>query len=350
MVIVSIIAVVIVALVLGVFYISKDVPKTSLSTIITVDGQDYSIEEFNKYASIANEAEGDISKVLTSGDKQTLLESYLQTKLYVASADKNNITVPEEEITNYEAEYDEKAAVFSPYGVSKEDYLKYKEDSYKMNELATNFSEYYALPEEYYNAILEAYSGDQKTYSFRIMSFYYDAATEESGDTEEVTVPEETAEEPAENTEETEEKDNSRETVLATVESVREQVINGGDFETLAKENASYRLAFKGNSYTLVNGDLEYATTPLLQSKIGNEELYNKVLELNSGETTEIIEDISSNMFYIAKVESIEEGFVGEADEELRQILISQYRDTLIGSNISYEVNQAGLLKIYTEQ
>lgn len=350
--IVSIIAVIIVALVIGVFYISKDTPKTSLNGLITVNGQEYTIEDFNKYAIIENEAEGDITKVLTSGDKQTLLESYLQLQLYVAAADKNNITVPADEITNYETEYDGKSEALSKYGVSKEDYLGYKEDNYKMSELTSNFSQYYALPSEYYDALLEAYSGDQKTYAFRIMSFYYDApeeATAETTEGEDATATEESTEAVTDETEATEKEDKSRETVLAMVEDVREQVINGGDFETLAKENASYRLAYKGNSYTLVNGDLEYATTPLLESKVGNEELYNQILASNAGDTTEVVEDADSNMFYFAKVEAVEDGFVGEGDEELREILILQYRDTLIGSENTYEVNQAGLLRIYTE-
>lgn len=354
MIVVSVIAVVIVALVIGVFAMSAGAPKTDTQTLLTINGKGYTVDEFNKYAAIKSEANGDITKArnMTSGDKETMLNDYMQEKMYLASAEKKGITAPSGEVDNYKSEYASKSATLSGYGVTEEDYISYKENDYKINELKNNFSNYYELPSEYYNQFVAGYSGDElKSYAFRIMSFNYEAPKEDSGDVEasgETSVSGETEATTNESGEE-EKEDKSKEAVLAKAQNIREQLVNSGDFEALAKENGSYRIAFKGSAYTLVNGDLEYAVYPVLESKIGNAELYEKFKALNVGEITEIVDDAENNMFYLAKLENVEDGFVGEAETEVKQILLSQYQETLIANENTYDINMTALRLFYFE-
>ena len=187
-----------------------------------------------------------------------------------------------------------------------------------------------------------------------MMSFYYDEETEESGDVAvenasgEVSgdVSGDTIEVESGDTSE-EKEDRSRETILATAQDVLNQVRNSGDFEALAKEHSSFRYTFKGSGYTLINGEIEYATTAVLESKLGNTELYNQVLKLNAGETTELVEDEETNVFYLVKVESVDDGFVGSGDEELREILLSQYQEDVMLTGIKYEFNSAAIIRLY---
>lgn len=346
--VVLIIAVVIVALVIGVFAMSAGTPKTSTSTLLTVNGKDFTVDDFYDYAYIKNEADGDISKEITSGDKETMLNDFMQKKIYLASAEKHAITVESEDIENFKTEYASKANTFASYGVTEEDYVSYKEEESKIDTLKSTFGEYYELPSNVYEQFVDSYSGDElKSYSYRMMVFYYDAPVENSGDTEES----------GEVTEETENAesgevlpDRSKETILAKVENVHEQLLNGGDFGELAKENASYRITFKNNGYTFVNGDIEYAVYPVLESKVGNKDVFEALLKMNAGELTEIIEDPENNAFYLAKLESVEDGFIGEAETEVKEILLSEYQDTLIANENIYDVNMTALRLFYYEK
>ena len=99
----------------------------------------------------------------------------------------------------------------------------------------------------------------------------------------------------------------------------------------------------------IVNGDLEYAVYPVLESKIGNAELYEKFKALNVGEITEVVDDAENNMLYLAKLENVEDGFVGEAETEVKQILLSQYQETLIANENTYDINMTALRLFYFE-
>ena len=138
----------------------------------------------------------------------------------------------------------------------------------------------------------------------------------------------------------------SRENVLAKAERVLAEVRASGDFEALAKENASYRITFKGAGYAFVNGEIEYATSPILESKVNCHELYHALIETNSGDTTEVIEDEEGSAFYFAKLENVQEGFVGEAEKELKEILLLQYANTLVMSDVKYEINTAAVMRV----
>lgn len=360
-IIIGVIVVVIVALVFVVMGMSSNVPKVSLDTLMTIDGNEYSVNEFKKYMFIKKEASGDIAAELKPEEIESLVNEFSAQKLYVASANKKGIKVSAEEITHFKEDYAKKAETFGAYAISESDYLKYAEDEYKEEELSNKFAEYYELPEKYYTDLLENYSGDQKTYSFRMMSFYYDEET--SGDVHEHVhedelenisgddvsgdvVPEVSGDVSGDKEEEKE--DRSRATILATAEDVLSQVRSGsGDFGALAKEHSSMRFTFNGSQYTLINGDVEYATTAVLESKIGNVDAYNAMLKLKAGETTDIIEDEENNVFYLVKVESIEDGFVGSGDKELREILLMQYQEDVMLTGITYDFNTSALLRLY---
>lgn len=337
-IIIGVISVVVIALVIAVFSLSSDVPKVSKDVILTLEGTEYTVDEFQKYKYIKNEADGDITKELTTEELDTMLNGFVETKMYVLAADKKGITIPSEEEETFKTDYSEKSATYSKYGISQEDYIKYARDEYKQNELSSNFSKYYELPDEYYNSFVDSYTDEKKSYEFRMMMFGYDqdVSGDQSGDV--------SGDVSGDTSGDTEESKN-RENVLAKAERVLAEVKASGDFEELAKENASYRITFKGAGYTFSNGSLEYATTPLLGSKLGNDDLYNAVIKLNSGETTEIIEDKEGSAFYFVKVENVQDGFVGEAQSELRKVLLLQYADTLVMQNVKYELNQAALVR-----
>ena len=334
-IIIGVIAAVVVALIVAVFAMSSGVPKVSKDIMVTVDGAEYTIDDFEIYKYIKNEADGDISKELTVDELTTMVDEFVKSKVYVSAANKKGIRVPSEEEETYKNDYAGKASTYKKYGISESDYLRYARDEYKEKELSNNFANYYELPEEYYNDFVDSYTGDKKSYEFRIMMFGYDAdvsgdtsgdASGDSGDSK------------------------SRENVLAKVEKTLAEVKASGDFEALAKENASYRPTFAGASYVYVNGTIEYATTPLLETKLNNTDLYNALIKLNSGDTTEIIEDTEGSAFYFAKLENVQEGFVGEAASELKDLLLLQYAQTLIMKDVSYEVNNSAVMRVLYNQ
>lgn len=334
-IIIGVIAAVVVALIVAVFAMSSGVPKVSKDIMVTVDGAEYTIDDFEIYKYIKNEADGDISKELTVDELTTMVDEFVKSKVYVSAANKKGIRVPSEEEETYKNDYAGKASIYKKYGISESDYLRYARDEYKEKELSNNFANYYELPEEYYNDFVDSYTGDKKSYEFRIMMFGYDAdvsgdtsgdASVDSGDSK------------------------SRENVLAKVEKTLAEVKASGDFEALAKENASYRPTFAGASYVYVNGTIEYATTPLLETKLNNTDLYNALIKLNSGDTTEIIEDTEGSVFYFAKLENVQEGFVGEAASELKDLLLLEDAQTLIMKDVAYEVNNSAMIRVLYNQ
>ena len=116
-------------------------------------------------------------------------------------------------------------------------------------------------------------------------------------------------------------------------------------YKEVSKEYGVTRFTFSGNEYKLVNGDLEYTTSPLLESKLGNKKIYDAVLKLNSGDVTEIIEDEEYTSFNIVKLESLEDGFVGEGEKELKSVLLSEYANDVVSSGMHFEVNQAAYIR-----
>ena len=322
---VVVIAVVMLILVIYVLGVSKG-PEMMRNEYLKIDDVIYTTEDVKNYFLIKNEANGDIAKNLSIEEKEEQVNTFTTDKLYAIVADKKGISVPETEIEKFKKDYAEKK-LLEANGITEDAYVTYASDDYKANQLTQNFGNYYELPEEVYDSVIEGLEDPMKSYSFRIMTFYYEEpeSGETSGDIS---------------------GDKLRDAVYAKAEDVRTRVLSGESFEELAKNHSTYRYTFKGVSYTLLNGDIEYATSILLQDKLGSEELYNAVKDLNSGDCTEIIEDEEQNVINFVKVETVEDGFTGEADKEMREILLYQVQESLILEDAHPHTNPDALIDI----
>lgn len=322
---VIVIAVVMLILVVCVLGVSKT-PEMKRNEYLKLEDVIYTTEDVENYILIKNEDAGDIAKVLTIEEKEEQVNNFMADKLYASAADKKGITVPETEIEKFKKDYAEKT-LLGTNGITEEEYIEYASDDYKANQLTENFGDYYELPEEMYDSVIEGLEDPMKSYSFRIMTFYYEEpeSGETSGDIS---------------------GDKLRDAVYAEAEAVRAKVLSGESFEELAKNHSTYRYTFKGVSYTLVNGDVEYATSLLLQDKLGSEALYNAVKDLGSGDCSELVEDEEQNVINFVKVETVEDGFTGEADKELREILLYQVQESLVLEDVHAHTNQDALIDL----
>lgn len=347
-IIVMIIAVVILALVITVFAISADIPKIEKDVILTINEEKYYASEFEKYMYINNEAAGNIAKKLSVEETDEMLGQFGQAKLYTYAANGKGITVPSGETENFKKEYASKADLFAQYGVTEADYIKNSEDTYKANTLYSNATKYYELPADIYESVLEADSGEKKTYSYRVIEMDYventvsgdvsgETASNASGDIVSTLTGSENAD--------------SRDAVLEKATAALGKIKGGEDFQTVAKEYMSSglgRIKYTAD-YTGINflkGDLEYAVSANLKTAVGNDVLYNAILKLNSGDCTEVVEDAENNKVYIAKVETLEDGYVGTALNEYKQGLLMASFESLILDGVKYEYNTQGIYRV----
>lgn len=341
-IIVGIIAAVIVVLVAVVFVMEGNSENSNLDidTIAQINGTNYLVKDFETYMKLSNIENDEINKEMTEEEIENMLDQFLKEKMYSEAAKKNKIELESGDLASFSKEYDEKASTFVAANISREDYEKYKTDNKLKQELQMNISKYYELPSDYYESVKESFKEQDtyKTYGYRLMAIPYEVP--ESGD-----VSGDQSGDVSGDSESGEKQDLSREAQMKVAEDVLAKIKSGDDFEKLSKEYGSTRISFKGNSYVLVNGDLEYSTTPLLSSKLGSEELYNLVIKLNSGDVTDIVEDEQYKTLQIVKVESVEDGFVGEGETELKEVLLSQQADEIIYSNIDYTVNQRAIVR-----
>lgn len=344
-IILGVIAAVIVVLVAAVFVMDSKTVNYDKNTLMIVEGKEYSVQEFEKFAKLTNHENGDINKVMTEEETMTMLDNFLLQKIYMEAAIKHNIVLESGDTQNIPSDYDKDASVYVAANISKEDYIKIKTDNALVDKLKYNLDDYYTLPNEIYDQLVENFKneGMYKTYSYRLMNIMYDEpkSGDESGDV--VEILEEGLS--SGDTESGDVEDRTRETKLAIANSVLEKIKSGDSFEELAKEHGSTRLSFVGNDLQMLNGEIEYATIPLLQSKLNSENLYNIVLDMKSGDITDVIEDEESNTFQIVKVESIEEGFVGEGEKELKSVLINEYANDIVSANMHYDMNEAGYIR-----
>lgn len=341
-IIIGIITAVIVILVAVVFVMEGSSNNSTLAAdvIAKINGNDYSVTDFKNYIKLSNLEDGDINKKMDEEGIQDMLEHFLQEKIYSEAAKNNGIELESGDVASFSKEYDEKASTLVAANISREDYEKYKTDNRLKQELQMNISKYYELPSGEYETIKENYEkqGMYKTYGYRLMAIPYEnpKSGDESGDV---------SGDVSGDSESGEKEDLSREAQMKVAEDVLARIKSGDDFEKLSKEYGSTRISFKGNSYVLVNGDLEYATMPLLSSKLGSEDLYNAVIKLKNGDVTDIIEDEQYTTLQIVKVESVEDGFTGEGETELKEVLLSQTADGIISAGMKYEVNKRAVLR-----
>ncbi len=328
--IVSILGALIVALVCFVVFTSESEVRLTKNQVLRIEDEIYELSELEKYMHISNNLEGDIAKVLTEEEKQQIFEGFIQTKVYAFVADQKAILFPEEELTTAKSDYAAKAEIFDKYGITEEDYIKYVEDSYKFTNLSNNFGTYYELPEDVYQEFEDYYSGDElKTYTYRMMNFRYEVPESgesgESGDAIEA--------------------DRQQENVYVKAQTAMAAVKGGDDFQATAKEYADGQYSFNQNSLVYLNGELQYAIEPVLESKLGYKDLYDAVKPLKAGEYTDIIEIPDATSYYFVKVENVEDGFVGEAVKEVKDQLLYEYQETLLLEGLDYEANTASLVR-----
>ncbi len=345
-IIIGIITAVVVILVAVVFAIEANTEPVDNSILLTINGTKYSVDEFETFAKLSNHDNGDINKIMTEQEALTMLDKFLISKLYYNAATSHNIQLESGDLEKFNKDYDEKVETFLTANVSKDDYVEYKTEETLNQSLKSNMSKYYSLPAETYDAIKKNFeSGDMyKTYAFRMMTIPYEAP--KSGDSGDVGASGDALSGDASGDVSGDKEDLSREAQLLVAQDVLARVKSGDDFEALSKEYGSTRFTFKGNQYTLVNGDLEYAAGPLLSSKLGNEDLYNAVIKLSSGDTTDLVEDEKYTSFQIVKVEALEDGFVGEGEKELKEILLNEYADDIVSQGANYEMNQGAFVRM----
>ena len=343
-IILGIIGVIVVVLIAAVFIMDTNTVKLGKDTIIVVDGNEYTTQEFDMFAKIYNfEESGDIDYKMAEDETLSMLDNFLLQKIYFDAAVKHNVTLNSGDADNPETfgeDYSKDEETFKTANVSKDYYLQYREESALAEKLKMNLEDYYTLPDEIYEAVRDSFKDEDlyKTYSFRLMTIPYEVP--ESGD---VSGDEHEGHDHEE--ESGDKEDLSREAQLAIAEDVLAKIKSGDNFEELAKEYGSTRLTFSGKEYKLINGELEYTTSPLLESKLNNEKLYDAILEMNSGDISEIIEDEEYTSFSILKLESVEEGFVGEGEKELKTILLNEYANDVVAGNVDYDMNEAGYLR-----
>ena len=350
---VSVLGALIVALVCFVVFSSENTERLTKNQLLRIEDTIYELSQVEKFVYITNEKTGDIDKVLSEEERENIFNEFVASKLYSTVATKKSILFPEEELTRAKEDYARKSETFQKYGVTEEDYLEYAEDDYKKMQLSSNFGTYYKLPDEYYQEFVNFYSGDElTTYSYRLMNFRYEvpesgeeasAAADVSGDAVE--------HEGHDHEEEKEpEEDRTQATVLAKAQTALAAVKSGDDFETVAKEYSDGSYTIHQNGIKFFNGEIQYAIQPVLESKLGDSELYEAIKKLQPGEYTDIIEIADSTTYYFLKLENIEEGFVGEAAEEVKDQLLYEYQQTLMMEDISYEANQGALLRFVYKQ
>ena len=244
-IILGIISAIVVILVVMVFVMDSKVEPMDKNTILVVEGENYTIDEFQKFAKIINHEEsGDITKKMTEEETMSMLDAFLIQKIYLNAAKKHNITLESGDTANFESDFEDDAIAFASGDISKEDFIKYQTETALVQKLQNNIGDYYTLPDDIYNQIKDSFISENlyKTYGFRLMQIPYDAPKSgESGETDILDKDEE------------EKEDLSRETQLKLAESVLQRIKSGESFEELSKEYGSSRLTFKGSEYTLVH-------------------------------------------------------------------------------------------------
>lgn len=333
-IIVSIISAIVLIMIIAVVIVSEKTPRLKNDEVLKVGEKVYTTQDLRKFSYIKNEIAGDINKVLSDEEKQSICDQFVQQKIYAAAASTKKIIFPSGDETGALNTYESKKEQFEAKGITSGDYLAYAEDEYLYNTLSRDFGAYYTLPEEIYTKFTSQYSGDDlKTYSFRKMMFRYEEP--ESGDTLESG---DSTEEPKE--------DRSIETMRAKAEKALEDVKNGVDFEEVAKENADMDLVFTSSGISRVNGELQHSISPSLNYKINaTAEVVEKIKTMKSGEITDVMIDEEGKRLFIVKVESIEDGFVGEADNEVRAELLNENVLDIIIKSVNYQDNVSGMLK-----
>lgn len=348
-IILGIIATIVVVLLTVVFVVDDNTEKLGSDTIFVVNGEKYSAEEFKDFVKIAYHESGDINAEVSYYDAESLLNNFMTNKILYNTAVSRGVKVDEESLKTYEDEYSGDEAVLLAVGVSKDDYMKHKEEEEMIQTMQYDYTTYFTLPDEIYEEERALYetNGMYNTYEFRLLSIPYEekVSEDESGD---ATSGDATSGDEIDVLESGDKEDLSKEAQLKVAEDVLSRIKSGEDFEGLAKEYGSSMYFFMDNGlYMTKNGEIEYATTPMLERKLfGNQDLINTVKSMQSGDLSEIIVDETNSRFQILKVEKVEDGFLGDAEKELKEYLLGTHLWDIIIEKTDYKDNPGAFSRI----
>lgn len=275
-------------------------------TVLKINGEKYSIEDFNNYVRLVELEQGE------NLDIKEMYENYVNTKLYYKKALDYGIVLTEEELAeideHYESEEVNKEAL-AQLGYTKEEYIKYINESTLASKFANEAPDYYPISEEDYLAYKNQMADELKLYNYRILEVYNETPEENADGT--VT-------------------DEIKQATKTKIEGAADRIKAGEDFETVAKDvNDTYRLISGLSGYTLgTNGQLESIPKMYLEYSVPYEALYVELVELEAGNYTSIIETSAGYAF--AKLESVDDELNEESDAAIRNALNAENAENYI--------------------
>ena len=338
-IILGVVTAIIIVLLIAVFVMDANTEKISPNAIVEIEGTEYTVDDFKKFIKLVNLEDGDINKVMTEEETLTILDEYLVRKLFSTAANTHQIKVEAETLQSFETDYEKNSTNLTNAGISKEEYINFKTEQELVEILFYDFAKYYTLPDATYNEFKEQYKnlGEYKTYNYRMMFIPYEEKV--SGDTsgDEVDLLESGDKE-----------DLSKEAQTLVANDVLARIKSGESFEDLAKTYGTprYGITQTGTLYMTKNGAIESVTSPMLDGALFNSTvLINAVKGMQSGDLSEVIDDTQNTSFTIIKLEGIEEGFVGDAEKELKDALLMQEASNIVSENAHWKTNESALMR-----
>lgn len=343
-IVVLILGVIIAVLIFVAFGLETGTPQLSSDEILRINNEVYSRSEFEtylKYVLFENDGKIEIDEDEHANDlasgvskeeifKSDALNEFYDLKVYGILAVQKNIEIESGDLEEIKNDFETDKDKILVAGLTEEDYISIKKAEKIKETVSYNPSEYLELPDGVYEEFIEQFSGDDlKSYSYRVLHVNYEEDTvsgEVSGESSGEVVP------------------GNKSEKKAFVEGLIARVNSGESFEKVS-ESGDNRIYYTGTGIAFGKNNLEHTTGILLKDKLMNDDLYEKAKGLNSGEMTEIVD--VEGAFEVLYMENVEEGFVGEAKEELIQVMISQYAEDLIYSVVkAQEVNSSALTRI----
>lgn len=343
-IVLGIIGVLIVALVGLAFGLESGTEQFSSKEILKVNNEVYKKEEFVdfiKYLIYTNDGDITIDEEayadqLAAGTSEEdifvsdSLERFYQMKVYGILAKEKNISLSGEELESITTDFNSNKDKIIAAGLNEDKYIEIAKQQAIIDKITNNATEYLELPDGVYDEFIGQFSGDDlKSYTYRLIQVGYTAdkvSGEVSGESSGEIVPGDRAE-----------KEEYMNTLVARINS-------GEAFETVA-ESGDNRLVFVGNGIQFAKSLQEYSAGFLLEQKLYDEKLCNAVKNAEVGKITEVVD--TGDSFQIALVEKKEDGIVGQAKDEVIQLMISEYSSQIIYSVVdSMEVNNSAVARI----
>ncbi len=336
----------IVIAVLVAFFVSGDSNALTSDEVLRINSTVYSKQEFIeyiKYLLYKNDGEFSIDKDAHATDiengiseedifKEDALQSFYEQKIYEVVAEKENITLTDDEIAGITEEFNNNKDAILNTGISEESYTKFEKDQLIVDKITGNPSEYLDLPDGVYDNYVASLSGDElKSYSYRIMQVAYTADSTSGEGSGEYVVSGDRAEKEA------------------YMNFLVERLKNGESFEVVAESGDNRIIAVDGG-YSFGKSALEHSAGVFLEQKLGmfiggDTQLSDAIKQTPSGELTEVVD--TGNSFQIALVEGVTEGFDEQAKNEVIQTLISSLYQDIISTYVKdVELNNSVVSRI----